>query len=98
MNPVILSGCLFIGWLLLLRVTYINGLISDWNYNLSILIKYHKDNNQFTPEWLIYYEKRIIKPYKYYFNLKVWNIKQIIRDPFMIDAVQKIINQRYSKS
>jgi hypothetical protein len=98
MIPEIITACLLVGWLVLLRVTYINGIISDWNYNLSILINHYRLNKHHSHAMLNYYEKRILKPYKYYHKLRVWNTRVIIRDPFLIDEVQMIINQRFSKT
>lgn len=97
MTPVLFTVACLIGWLVLLRVTYINGLISDWNYNLSILINHYKVNKHHSHVMLNYYEKRILKPYKYYHKLNIWTMNKIIRDPFLVDEVQMIINNRYSK-
>jgi hypothetical protein len=72
---------------------YINALISDWNYCLSNYISsLDADERAMKYVW-----DQKLKPSGYYWRLDVWSIKNIIRDPFLIEDVYNHIKMRYIK-
>jgi len=79
----------------ILRVGYVNGLADDWNIQLAIYIKRLENNPGVSLETIDWMKKHKIKRWKYYLRLNVWNIKDIISDPFLIQEIHRQVQNRY---
>ena len=77
------------------RITFINGLLSDWNNQLDIYI--NKLEIKFGSDYrdIKYFKRFRLKPYRYWFRLDCWEIKDVISDPFLIDDIQSQIQSKY---
>ena len=87
----ILLSILLIVW----RITYINGLANDWNEELGHYIYRLATNPAIEPNTIEYMEKQKIKGWKYYLRMDVWEIKDIINDPFLVQEIHSQIQNKY---
>ena len=88
---------LFILLAIIWRVTYINGLLNDWNSQLNIYIDKLKHNPAISTQAISYFKKYKIKKWKYYWRIDVWEIKDMINDPFLIQEIHSQIQNKYQK-
>lgn len=86
-------------WFVFMRVMYIHGMLSDFNYKLDIYIeevgKMNIPNKEGYLDWL---EKQYLKSWKYYHRLDLWTIDHIVNDPLLIYDVNYHFARRNSKS
>ncbi len=95
MELLIIFFTLTVLWLIVLRITYLTGLFADWNFYLDIYIVQTKNKPKANINHINWMEKQRLKPYKYWWRLDIWSIKQIIKDPFLIDDIEKLIQGKY---
>jgi len=69
------------------RITFINKLIKDWNTYLDEYIFFMEHVKCCSPEYLKFLEKFRLKARNYYLLLNVWEINNIINDPFILQDV-----------
>ena len=87
----ILLSMLLITW----RVVYISGLADDWNLELDHYIYKLSVNPAIEENTLKYMKRNKIKKWKYYHRLDLWEIKDIINDPFLIEEIHTQVQERY---
>lgn len=88
---------LFILLAIIWRVTYINGLLNDWNSQLNIYIDKLKHNPAVSTQALVYLKKYKLNKWKYYWRIDVWEIKDMINDPFLIQEIHSQIQNKYQR-
>lgn len=79
-----------------LRVTYIRGLIDDWNNNLNIYLRKLETTPIYYRERSVeYVQSRFLNPWYYWYRLDCWTIERIIVDDYLIKDVKNVAQDRY---
>jgi len=74
-------------FLSLWRITFINNVVKEWNSYLDNYMFNMEFVNGCSPEYLKFLEKHKLKAKHYYLRWNVWEIEDLINDPFLLDDV-----------
>jgi len=94
MNGIILMLIMLVTLFIILRISWINLMIDDWNYNLNLYLEYQTNKSEIPESIIKYYKSCFFKPRKYYLRFKYWNINSILRDPLLMYDIQKFMRNR----
>jgi hypothetical protein len=77
----------------IVRIAYINGIVSQWNYQLAIYIERLKHNPAVRENYIDWIKKQKINRWKYYLRLNAWSINDMINDPFLKQEIEHQIKR-----
>jgi len=73
--------------LTLWRITLINGITREWNSYLDDYIFDMTHASDCSPKYIEWLAKHKVKAKHLYLRLNVWEIEQVINDPFLLQDV-----------